>query len=175
MRNLKQFMLLVMTMSLVSLSSCSSDDDGGSGGDAADGTLTAKIDGASFTSEELATSAVIVTSGAGRALNILAGDFDGLTFQIGLPTFDGEGTYNVDSEDVILNSFVLIDVDVSNPQSPTTQSWLAPYAGSGLAGTVSISSETATHIVGTFEMKIKGGDNNSVINITNGSFNIELQ
>ena len=48
MRKLKQFMLLVMTMSLVTLTGCSSDDDGGSGGSAGSGTITAKVDGANF-------------------------------------------------------------------------------------------------------------------------------
>lgn len=43
MRNLKNFMLLLITVSLVTLSGCSSDDNGG-GGSAAQGTITAKIE-----------------------------------------------------------------------------------------------------------------------------------
>ncbi len=175
MRDLKKLTVLLIAILVVSVTSCSKDDDGGSVGNAAEGTLAAKIDETGFTSEKLATSATIISSVAGRTLNVRGGDFNGKTIQIGIVAFDGVGTYNVDSEDIILNSFVLIDIDVSNPQSPVTQSWAAPYENSGLVGTVSISSETATHVVGTFEMKVKGGDNSSVINITNGSFNIKLQ
>jgi hypothetical protein len=173
MRKLKNLMLLIMTVSLVTMTGCKSDDDGGSGGNAAEGTLTAKIAGSSFTSEELATTATIIDTGAGRSLTISGGDFTGKTIVIGLPAFDGEGTYEVDSEGLVLNSLSLIEVDVNNPQNP--EFWQAPYAGSNVAGTISISSETETHVVGTFTMKVKGGDDDSVINITSGSFNIELQ
>ena len=63
MRTLKNFMLLVMTLSLATFTSCSNDDDGGSGGNAPSGTLIAKVDGTSYESWEISSSATIANNG----------------------------------------------------------------------------------------------------------------
>jgi hypothetical protein len=97
MRTLKQFMLLVMTMSLVSLSSCSKDDDGGSGGNAAAGTITAKIDGSQFTSLEITSFANLTTASGqttlvmqgntqSQAINMIINGYNGVSFFGSIPT-----------------------------------------------------------------------------------------
>jgi len=91
MRTLKQFMLLAMTMSLVSLSSCSKDDDGGSGGNAASGTLAASIDGSSWQSLEISSSATIANNG--NNLIIIATNSDGKAFSMSIFGYEGVGTY----------------------------------------------------------------------------------
>src|SRR5690606_23784527 len=65
MRTLNHVTLLLMCFSLITFSSCSSDDDGGGGGGAASGTITAKINGNSFTSLEM-TSFANTTAGGGQ-------------------------------------------------------------------------------------------------------------
>ena len=63
MKTIKNFMLLVMTISLVSLTSCKSDDDGGDGGNAPSGTLTARIDGTNYQSLDISSSATVANNG----------------------------------------------------------------------------------------------------------------
>jgi len=176
MRTLKQFMLLVMTMSLVSLSSCSKDDDGGSGGNAASGTLAASIDGSSWQSLEISSSATIANNG--NNLIIIATNSDGKAFSMSIFGYEGVGTYEFTGATVgVFNtaSYSETDVDLSNPQNSTTEIWQAPYDDT-LAGTVSISEETDTNIKGTFEFTCKNvnGDQ-SVKTISEGSFNLEKQ
>ena len=79
MRTLKQFMLLVMTMSLVSLSSCSKSDDDRGGGSAASGTLTANVDGTSYQSIEISSSATVANACSVQNLVIIASNSDGNT------------------------------------------------------------------------------------------------
>ena len=78
MRTLKNFMLLIMTVSLITAASCSSDDDGGSGGNAPSGTLTAKIDGTNYQSASISSSATIANGG--QNLVIIASNSDGKAF-----------------------------------------------------------------------------------------------
>lgn len=176
MRTLKQFMLFVMTMSLVSLSSCSkSDDDGGSGGNASSGTLTAKVNGTSFESMEISSSAT-VTNG-GQSLIIIASNSDGNAFAFTVLGFDGVGTYQIGGGVNILNSgsYTETDVDLNNPQNSTTEVWQAPYDDT-VAGEIKISEVTDDKVKGTFSFTCKNvnGDQ-SVKTISNGSFNLNKQ
>ena len=72
MRTLKQFTVFVMMASLVSITACKSDDDGGdpvaSGG--ASGVITAKIDGNSFQSLEITSTASQVTAGPNTTVTL---------------------------------------------------------------------------------------------------------
>ncbi|WP_439152576.1 hypothetical protein [Winogradskyella sp.] len=63
MRKLNQIMLLIMTVSLVTFSSCSKDDDGGDGGNAPSGVLQAKVDGSNYQSMEISSSATVANAG----------------------------------------------------------------------------------------------------------------
>jgi hypothetical protein len=176
MRTLKQFMLLVMTMSLVSLSSCSKDDDGGGGGDAPSGTLVAKVDGTSYQSMEISSSATIANSG--QNLIIIASNSDGNAFAFTILGYEGEGkTYPIGGGANIFNSasYSETEVDLNNPMNSTTEIWQAPYDDT-MVGEVSISEETDTNIKGTFEFTCKNvnGDQ-SIKTITQGSFDLEKQ
>ncbi len=175
MRNLKQFMLFVMIGSLVTLTSCSSNDDGGDGGNAGAGTVTAKVNGASFTSLEISTSATLIDVGGSQSLIIIASNSAGQAIQINISGVDGIGTYNITGADIlIINSASYSETDVSDPANPSTEIWQAPYDDT-LVGFLKISELTETNIKGTFEFSCKNvlGDN-SINEITDGSYNIGL-
>lgn len=175
MRNLKQIMLLVMTVSLVTLTGCKSDDDGGSSGSAASGTLTASVDGISFTSLEISSSATVANGG--QNLIIIASNSDGNAFAMTIFGYSGPGTYPLGGGANITNtaSYTETDVDLNNPQNSTTEIWQAPFDNMQV-GEINISEETDTNVTGTFEFMCKnvGGDQ-SVKDITNGSFNLGKQ
>ncbi len=175
MRTLKNFMLLVMTVSLVSLTSCKSDDDGGGGGDAPSGTLTAKVDGSSFQSLDISSSATVANNG--QNLILIASNSDGNAFSISVFGYSGAGTYPLGGGANITNvaSYTETDVDLNNPQNTTTEIWQAPY-DSSMVGEINISEETDSKVIGTFSFTCKnvGGDQ-SVKNITDGSFNLTKQ
>ncbi|MCT4629423.1 DUF6252 family protein [Winogradskyella sp.] len=175
MRTLKNFMLLLMTMSLVTFTSCKSDDDGGDGGDAPSGTLIARIDGANFQSLDISSSATVANNG--NNLIIIASNSDGNAFSITIVGYSGPGTYPLGGGANIFNSasYTETDVDISNPQNSTTEIWQAPYDDTQV-GEVNISEETENKIMGTFNFNGKNvnGDQ-SLKDITNGSFNLDKQ
>ena len=175
MRTLKNIMLLIMTMSLVTLTSCKSDDDGGNGGNAPSGTLTASVDGTSFQSLDISSSATVVNGG--DTLIIIASNSDGNAFAITIVGYSGPGTYPLGGGINIFNSasYTETDVDLNNPMNSTTEIWQAPYDDTEV-GEINISEETDTKVIGTFNFSGKNvnGDQ-SVKNITNGSFNLDKQ
>ncbi|WP_417871002.1 DUF6252 family protein [Winogradskyella sp.] len=176
MRTLKNFMLLVMTLSLATFISCSSDDDGGSGGNAPSGTLVAKVDGTNYESWEISSSATIANNG--NNLIIIASNSDGNAFSFTIWGYEGVGTYDFDASiisNVNVASYTETDVDLNNPQNSTTEIWQAPYDDS-MVGSLSVSEETDDKLIGTFEFTCKNvnGDQ-SVKTITDGSFNLNKQ
>lgn len=112
MGNLKNFMLLLMTMSLVILSGCSSDDNGG-GGSAAQGTITAKIDGTGFTSIDIASMASLVA--ASNTLTLQGNDANGNSIIMVINGYNGTGTYNFDGNSIPLNIASYLEIDINNP------------------------------------------------------------
>lgn len=175
MRTLKNFMLLLMTVSIVSLTSCKSDDDGGGGGDAPSGTLTANVEGASFQSLDISSSATIANNG--QNLIIIASNSDGNAFSMSIFGYSGPGTYPLGGGINITNtaSYSETDVDLNNPQNSTTEIWQAPYDDT-MVGEINISEDTGSKVIGTFSFTCKNvnGDQ-SVKNITNGSFDLNAQ
>ena len=174
MRTIKQFMLLVMAVSLVSLTSCKSDDDGGGPGGAAGGTLVATVDGASFQSLEISSQATIANNG--QNLTIIASNSDGNAFSLIVIGYSGPGTYPIGGGANIFNSasYTETDVDINNPQNSTTEIWQAPYDDTQV-GEINISDDT-DNVVGTFEFTAQNtaGDQ-SIKTITNGSFDLNKQ
>ena len=169
-------MLLMMTFSLITLTSCSSDDDGGAPGGAPAGVLVAKVDGVTFQSLEISSSATVVNAGpAGTNLIVIATNSDGNAFAFTIIGYTGEGTYELGGDVLILHtaSYTETDVDLNNPLNSTTEIWQAPYDDT-MVGEINISQETDTNVVGTFQFTAKNvnGDQ-SVKTITEGSFDLE--
>ncbi len=172
MRNLKQFMLLIMVTSMVSLTSCKSDDDGGDsgGGGAASGTITAKINGDQFTSLEI-TSFANITSGGGQTTLVMQGNTQSQAINIVINGYEGVGGYEISDDNVfIIASY--IEPNISNPSD--TQTWSAPFQDSGIVGEVRISEETESKVKGTFHFDCKNSNDDTMKSVTDGSFNLNL-
>ena len=144
MRTLKNFMLLLMTVSLITFASCSKDDDGGSGGSAAEGTVEATVNGSNFTSMEIASWAQTTTNNGITQLAISGSDANGNVILIQILGYEGVGTYEFDSNTTIFSTASYTEIDISNISNPVSTSWIAPFMDSGVAGTVNISSDDGT-------------------------------
>jgi len=160
-------MFLFLTFST---SSCSDDDGDGGGGNAAPGTVNATIDGASFTSD-VAASGNLVTQGAFATLTILGTNANGQALNFVVNGFDGVGTYDIGGANTI---FVTASYTEANASDPTaSQSWQAPYDGDAVRGTFEVTSDNGDNVQGTFEFTGKNSNDGSVVDITNGTFNID--
>jgi len=170
MKTLKN-LILVLLVSLAVTACSKKDDDGGDGGTAGSGEVTAKVDGSSFSSLEIASTASI-SSGGNTVVTLQGSDASGKGIIIIINPFDGVGTYEIgDSSVFTLATYV--EANASNPQN--SQTWSAPYEDSGVVGEINVSEKTDTNIKGTFNFKAKNvnGDQ-SIKNITNGSFNLSF-
>lgn len=178
MRKLKQVVLFFTTISLITFSSCSKSDDGGGSGSAASGTLTAKVDGSSYKSLEISSSATVATAGSVKNLVIIASNSDGNAFAMTIFGYTGAGTYELTGANIAITntaSYTETDVNLSNPIASTTEIWQAPYDATKV-GSVTVDEETDSKVIGTFSFTCKNvnGDK-SVINITDGAFNLKKQ
>ncbi|WP_299225061.1 DUF6252 family protein [uncultured Psychroserpens sp.] len=179
MRHLKQFMLLIMTITSVTFTSCSSDDDGGgeTPQNVPSGVLVAKVNGTSYQSMEISSSATIANAGGQQNLVIIATNSDGNAFAFTIVGYTGTGTYPIGGGANIFNSasYTEVDVDINNPQNTTQEIWQAPYDDT-MVGELRVSEETDTKVKGTFDFTCKNvnGDN-SVKTITDGSFDLNKQ
>lgn len=174
MKNFNKLAIILFTGLTIMFSSCSSDSDSnGGGGSAALGTIKAKIAGSNFTSMSQGTFATIASNGVYQNLSIAGTDITGKTIQLMIlgPNL-GVGTYQITEQDSDHpTTAVYSEVNLSNPTSALT--FAAPYEGSGNAGSVIITSMTATNIQGTFSFT--GTAESGVTKaITNGTFNVNF-
>ncbi len=164
-------LLLLFTLVFTVLS-CSTDDDGNDSGDTSgEGQITAQIDGSSFTSASISTSATVQSAGGNDSLIILGTNSDGQAIQITLLGFDGEGDYTISPTSAI-NAASYTEANVSNPTQ--TQSWQAPYAD-GPEGNVDVTSYDGSSIEGTFSFTGRNASDDSLRAVTQGAFNIDIQ
>tara|TARA_R110002049_G_scaffold71370_2_gene183915 strand:- start:4704 stop:5246 length:543 start_codon:yes stop_codon:yes gene_type:complete len=178
MKKLNLFLLFIATMSLVTFSSCSSSDDDGDGGDAPSGLLTANVAGKSFKSFEQASSATVSNSGSTKTLIIIATNADGNAFSMTVFGYEGANkTYDFTGATLgVANvaSYSETEVNLSNPMASTTELWQAPYNDTKV-GSISISEETDTKVIGTFEFKGKNVNGDGSVKDIKGSFNLKKQ
>lgn len=177
MRRLKFMLLLIVGGLFIATSSCSNDDDASGGNNnAASGTLTAKVDGTSFRSMEISSSATLANTGSTSNLIIIASNSDGNAFAITIFGYTGPGTYGLTGADpLVTNVASYTETDLSNISNPTTEIWQAPYDSTDV-GSVTITEETDSNVKGTFSFSCKNvnGDN-SVKNVTEGAFDLDKQ
>jgi len=165
--NLK--LVTIAFLVVLSFSSCSNDDDDATGS-VGEGTMTAKIDGASFSNSNSAGQATIASLPLGDNLVIQASNSDGKSINIVINGYTGTGTYEINSSGTNPNTGIYTETDIANPTN--TQIWQAPYQNSSI-GTVKITEETATAVKGEFSFKAKNAGNNTVKDITEGFFNLQ--
>ncbi len=169
MKTLKQFVLLLTSISLLTFSSCSSSDDGGDAGAAASGTIAAKIDGQDFTSLKITSQASVVTAG-GQTTITLQGNTSSQAINMVINAYDGVGTYQLSDDNV----FIIASYIEPNVNSPLdSKIWSAPFQDSGTVGSIKISEETDTNIKGTFSFTCKNTNDGTTKDVTEGSFNLE--
>lgn len=164
-----------MGVLVIAATSCSNnDDDGDNGGSAASGALTAKVDGTAYQSMEISSSATVANIGQAQNLVIIASNSEGKAFAMTIFGYTGEGTYEFTGANIaITNTAAYSEIDVSNPQN--LENWQAPYDNT-MVGSITISEETTSKVIGTFSFTCKNvnGDN-SIKNITVGAFNLNKQ
>lgn len=170
MKNLKQFMVIVMTIMMVSLASCSKDDDGGGGGSAGEGTITATVNGTTVTTLEI-TSAANTVTGGGQTTLTLQGNTASQSFNMIIFGYDGVGTYELSDSNVFISASYT-EVNINDPLN--SQMWNAPFQDSGVVGEIKISEFADGKVKGTFNFNAKNVDDGSMKNITDGSFNLNV-
>ncbi|HET8884812.1 MAG TPA: DUF6252 family protein [Salinimicrobium sp.] len=169
MKTLKN-LFLVLFVSLIAVS-CSSDESGGGGGTAAAGTITAKIDGSTFTSNSQFTMATKTNTGASTTVTLQGSDNSGEALVIIMNAFTGVGTYNIGGGANLSVTASYILPNVSNPTA--SQSFMAPFDDT-VAGEIEITEVSDTNVKGTFYFMAKNSQDGSTKEFTNGSFNIDF-
>jgi hypothetical protein len=165
---------IVLTMAFATLlSSCSSDDGGGGGGTASLGQVKAKVGGTNFTSMDLATFATKQVIGGFTTIIVQGSDASGKAIQLILSDYDGgTGTYAISDDANISAIASYIEANISNPMA--SQTWAAPYDGSGSAGSITITEISDTNVKGTFNFTGKNQNGDDTKAITNGAFNVNF-
>ncbi|WP_159946882.1 hypothetical protein [Polaribacter septentrionalilitoris] len=152
MKNLKKLMLFLFVAVLTSCSNSSDEDLGLSG----EGTLTAKVDGQTWSSLK-ATVGAVVSSGV---LAVQGSTSNGEYIRINITNYTGVGTYKTGDNLTNVNSISYGTID-------PIASWMSTFnIGSG---TIEITEDTATTVTGTFT-GINASANNSTKTVTEGSF-----
>lgn len=169
MKNLRKFMFLLLMVSTITLLSCNKDDDGGSGGDAASGTISTKVDGSQFTSLDITTFASL-NSGGGQTTLIIQGNTasQGISFTVN--GYNGVGTYEISDDNVFIVA-TYIEPNLNDPVNSKT--WFAPFQDSGIVGELKIAEETDTSIKGKFSFTAKNVNDGTTKSITDGTFNVD--
>jgi hypothetical protein len=154
MKTLKTILAFVCLSMIISCSDATDDDLGISG----EGSLSATVDGTTFTSLRAAVGAT-TTSGVA----VIQGSNSGGQFiRINITNYTGVGTYSTGNAISNTNS---ISYGTVNPVA----TWMSTFNIGN--GTIEITEDTATTISGTFSFTgINASDNNSTKTITNGTF-----
>ena len=171
---MKSNFLLIATMFMflfLGTTSCSDDDDGGSGGTAANGTISAKVDGVNFQSNEMLSTGNLVTQGPTDSMTLQGTDNSGKGFNFVINGYDGVGTYTFGGASLGFIVANWIEANASDPLN--SQTWTAPYDNDDIRGEIQFSEDNGENVKGTFSFTAKNvnGDN-SVVNVTEGSFNL---
>lgn len=166
------YTLLIALALVFTATSCSKDDDGGDGGNAAAGTVKAKVAGANYSSNPQLSMASRTTVGGTTTVTVQGNDNSGKAIVLVMNGITGTGSYDIGGGANISISASYIEVNISNPAD--TKTWQAPF-DSTVAGEVSISEFSDTKIQGTFNFTGKNvnGDNSTKA-ITEGSFNMNF-
>ena len=165
--NLKTLSILLIWVTL--LCSCNKDDDNDSS-DAAEGFVSAKIDGVDWKS-----SSDYKTTGAKKTGNILAvqgSDNDGNAINFSIANYNGVGTYK--TGDSYTNSNQLLYVTI-NP----IVSWFSNLATAALGslspGTINITIDDGKTVEGTFSFNGYNGETETIKKITDGEFKASIE
>lgn len=160
------FIILLISTAFIA---CKNDDDGGDGGPAGAGTIEASVDGASFTSTPMLTTATAINLNGTSTISITGSDMGGRNISISIiGVYDGVGTYSIGG-----GANIVVTASYTEGSTAGVETWVAPY-DDVVAGELNISNDTDTNLTGTFNFMCKNGNDNSIKNITSGSFNVNF-
>jgi len=166
MRKLNQIMLLIMTVSLVTFTSCSSDDD--NGGATGNEFLTANVAGTNFVAAQ-SPSVIVGAQSTNGVLAVQGGNNNGTTINITLPNYTGVGTYVTGDNLSNQNGIMYLELNGTTPTS-----WASNFAtaavGTLMAGTIEITSDNGTTVEGTFSFDGYNAADMTTKVVTNGEF-----
>lgn len=156
--------------------SCRKDDDGGGNGgnnQAGEGTIAAKVNGTQVTSSAMSSSATYV--GGALTMHGTSSDLKNLRLMVTGATHKATGTYDIGGTNSVFVNASYMELTTSG--SSTT--WVAPYSGGAVVGSITITEWTDTKVVGTFKFDaaLQSGsshDTSNMKNVTEGSFNMKL-
>lgn len=171
MRKLRNLCGLLFTASVLSLTSCSSNDDGGDAGPAGSGTVVAKVDGTTFKSLKIASTANF-TAGGGGVLTLQGSDADGKAIIMIINGYTGVGAYTITSSNVFITASY-IETNINNPSASKT--YMAPFESSGETGEIKVAEDTDGNVTGTFGFTAKSTTDGTTKTISEGSFNLTKQ
>jgi len=173
MKNLNNLKRIALTLFIsAALFACKSDDEGGSGGDAASGTVEAKVAGSNYKSDKQGTQAQRIESQGTTTILITSNEFSSgknitLTISSG---FDGIGTYQIGGGPNVFVNAQYVEGNANDPLD--SQIWSAPFDES-VAGEINVSAVSDSNIKGTFSFTGKNEDG-SFKEVTEGSFNVDF-
>lgn len=174
----KVFQLFLMVIVAISLTftACKKDEDGGDPSKAKEGTISAKIDGASFNSEPITSAANLVTSASTLTIQGNTAGTSSKALVMAIVGYDGVGTYEIGGDNLIFvnASYTEIEVNMNNPMDSKTKIWQAPYEGGDVVGQIQITEQSDNNIKGKFNFKAKSTTDGSIKNISDGVFNLKL-
>ena len=156
MKTLKK-VLLFISLSIVFACSDASDEDLGTTGE---GSLTANVNGASFSSLKVSAGAV-VTNGIAA---IQGSTSDGTYIRINIANYNGKGTYRIGTSLTDATSLTY------GTLKPTIAAWIASSLIPNSSGTIEITEDTDTSVSGTFSFTAYNSSDKKVI--TDGKFNV---
>lgn len=149
-------------MLATSLLSCKKDSNNNSA--TGNGTMTAKVDGASFTAGLAVTATITATT---PKVCAFAGTGSDGQININLGNYTGPGTYSIGSSSPTNAAIYTLTA------SPFTAYSANMVLGSG---TVTITSDTGGYLEGTFSFSASNNSGGTMVtkNVTDGSFRIKL-
>ena len=168
MKTIKKTMYLVMLFAAVLVTSCNKDDDnnnddggGGGGGGNSQGTLTATVDGDSYTSQTDLTQIQILGDGSVLAIT---GPRPQETIQFNINGYNGVATYNLSASNI---GTYAITLDPNDPAN-STKTYIAIDNGKLI-----VTEDTGSNMKGTFFFTGTNPlDPSDTKVINNGEFNI---
>ena len=171
MRDLKKFVLILTTISLVTFTSCSSNDDGDSNNASGDEYITAKIGGTDWSASQDPATIIGATISNG-VLAVQGGDNSGNTISFQVSNYTGVGTYN--TGDSITNTSQIMYLTVT-PVATWASSLASAALGTLPAGIIEVTAEDGTTVEGTFSFEGYNASDMTTKNITQGKFKAVLQ
>lgn len=177
MRTTLQFMTYALVATFFAFKACKKDDAEGGNSSAGEGVVKAKVDGNWVTTESITGAANLVTRVGTLTLQGNSAGTNSKAFVFVINGFEGKGVYSIGGSNniAVSGSYTETTVNLSNPMKSQVKIWQAPYTGGNEVGKVTVAEVTDTHVTGTFEFKAKNNSDNTIKQISEGSFNLKLK